>query len=102
MLKKLSVVALGAFLSVAGVSGDTTKLSTPQDALVALRDNNCVNCHARLSTPLRLTSRYAEWRLSTHKEKAIGCDKCHGGDPKISDERIRCARSFTRNSNKPT
>ena len=87
MLKKLFVVTLFTFLSVAGISGDTTVLSTPQDALVELRDNNCVNCHARLSTPLRLTSRYAEWHMSTHKEKAIGCEKCHGGDPKISDEK---------------
>jgi cytochrome c554/c'-like protein len=87
MLKKLFVVALGPFLSVAGVSGDMTESSTPQDALVELRNNNCVNCHDKLSTPLRLTSRYAEWRLSTHKEKAIGCEKCHGGDPKISDEK---------------
>ena len=87
MLKKLSVVALFIFLGVAGVSGDTAKLFTPQDALVELRDNNCVNCHARLSTPLRLTSRYAEWHMSTHKEKAVGCEKCHGGDPKISDEK---------------
>jgi hypothetical protein len=87
MLKKLSVVALCAFFSVAGVYGDTTELSTPQDARLELRDNNCVNCHARLSTPLRMTSRYAEWHMSTHKEKAIGCEKCHGGDPKISDEK---------------
>jgi hypothetical protein len=44
MLKKLSVVTLGAFLSVGGFSGDTAELSTPQGALVELRDNNCVNC----------------------------------------------------------
>jgi hypothetical protein len=87
MSKKLSVVAFFIFLSVAGVSGNTTKSSSPQDALAELRDNNCVSCHARLATPLRLTSRYAEWHMSAHKEKAIGCDKCHGGDPKISDEK---------------
>src|SRR5262245_44433592 len=81
MLKKLSVGALFIFLSVAGGVGATAKLFTPQDALVVLRDNNCVNCHAKLSSPLRLTSRYAEWHMSTHKEKAVGCDKCHGGDP---------------------
>jgi len=87
MMEKLSVVTLGACLSVAGGAGATAKLFTPQDALVELRDNNCVNCHARLSTPLRLTSRYAEWHMSTHKEKAVGCEKCHGGDPKSSDEK---------------
>jgi hypothetical protein len=61
--------------------------SSRQDVLVEPRDNNCGNCHARLSTPLRMTSRYAEWRISTHKEKGFGCEKCHGGDPKISDEK---------------
>jgi hypothetical protein len=34
MLKKLPVVTFFIFLSVAGVSGDTTELSTPQDAMV--------------------------------------------------------------------
>ena len=87
MLKKLFVVVFFAFLSIAGVSGHAVKLTLPQGSLVELRDNNCVNCHARLSTPLRLTSRYAEWHMSTHKEKAIGCEKCHGGDPKIGDEK---------------
>ncbi|HEU0177653.1 MAG TPA: hypothetical protein VFV58_25605 [Blastocatellia bacterium] len=69
MLKKLSMVGLFIFFSVASVSGDTAGLSAPQDALVELRDNNCVNCHARLSTPLRMTTRYAEWRITTHKER---------------------------------
>jgi hypothetical protein len=87
MLKKLSVVAFFTFLSFASVPGDTAKLSSLQDVLVELRDNNCVSCHTRLTTPLRLTSRYAEWYMSKHKEKAVGCEKCHGGDPKISDEK---------------
>src|SRR5262249_18861185 len=87
MLKKLSVGTLFTFISIAGSAGATAKLFTPQDALVELRDNNCVNCHAKLSSPLRLTSRYAEWHMSTHKEKAVGCDKCHGGDPKVSDQK---------------
>ncbi len=72
-------------LSVAGGAGASAKFFPTQDALVELRDNNCVNCHAKLSSPLRLTSRYAEWHMSTHKEKAVGCEKCHGGDSKISD-----------------
>ena len=87
MLMKLSVVAFFIFLSGAGVPGDAAKLSSSQDAMIELRDNKCVDCHARLSTPLRLTSRYAEWHISTHKEKAVGCEKCHGGDPKIADEK---------------
>jgi len=25
--------------------------------------------------------------MSKHKEKGVGCEKCHGGDPKVSDEK---------------
>src|SRR5262249_50135473 len=51
MLKKLSVVAFFAFLSIAIASGNTMDVHPLQDALVELRDNNCVGCHARLSNP---------------------------------------------------
>jgi predicted CXXCH cytochrome family protein len=61
--------------------------SAAQDALAAFKDNHCVNCHSKLMTPYRLTSRYGEWHISQHKEKAVGCEKCHGGDPQISDEK---------------
>jgi hypothetical protein len=43
MLKKMSVVLLGAFLSVAGASGDGVGLSTPQASLIELRDNKRTN-----------------------------------------------------------
>jgi predicted CXXCH cytochrome family protein len=61
--------------------------SAAQDALEAFKNNNCVNCHAKIMTPYRLTSRYGEWHISLHKEKAVGCEKCHGGDPSVSDEK---------------
>ncbi|MCI0391441.1 MAG: hypothetical protein MOB07_22090 [Acidobacteria bacterium] len=87
MQKKMSVVVFFISLCIATISGNTDKLSHPQSAQAEFRDNNCVTCHARLSGPLRLTSRYAEWHISTHKEKAVSCEKCHGGDPKITDEK---------------
>ena len=56
-----------------------------QDVLASFKDNQCVNCHSKLTSPYRLTSRYSEWHISLHKEKAIGCEKCHGGDPMASE-----------------
>lgn len=87
MFKKLSVVFFFAFFAVIIVFGSGVKAISSQDAQAEFKDNNCVSCHARLSTPYRLTSRYAEWQLSTHKDKAVGCEKCHGGDPGIKDEK---------------
>jgi predicted CXXCH cytochrome family protein len=61
--------------------------SAAQDALAAFKNNNCVTCHAKLMSPFRLTSRYGEWHVSQHKEKLVGCEKCHGGDASLSDEK---------------
>lgn len=92
MVKKLSIVFFFVFFAVATVSGVAVKATysggaLSQDAPAEFKDNNCVNCHARLAGPYRLTSRYAEWHISTHKEKNIGCEKCHGGEPAIKDEK---------------
>lgn len=87
MFKKLSVVFFFAFFAVIAVSGYAVKTTHSQDTLAEFKDNNCVGCHAKLSNPYRLTSRFAEWQISTHKEKLVGCEKCHGGDPTIKDEK---------------
>lgn len=86
MFKKLSVVFFFAFFAAVVVSGyDAVRATSSQDAQAEFKDNNCVTCHSKLSNPYKLTSRYAEWHISTHKEKAVGCEKCHGGDPGIKD-----------------
>jgi hypothetical protein len=46
----------------------------------AFKDNGCVICHSRLSSPVSLSNRYFEWHVSLHKDKGVGCEKCHGGD----------------------
>ncbi len=52
-----------------------------QDEMAVFKGNECVWCHSRISNPLRLTSRYADWHISAHKVSGVGCDKCHGGKP---------------------
>ncbi len=85
MQKKLSILiaffALGINLIIGGVG-----MSTAQDTLAAFKDNNCVDCHSKIMNPLSITSRYAEWHISMHKDKGVGCDKCHGGDPASGDK----------------
>jgi hypothetical protein len=84
MLKKLIVVA--ALISEAlALSSNRPAPVAAQDVLAAFKDNQCVQCHSKLQSPYRVTSRYAEWHISLHKEKAVGCDKCHGGNPASQD-----------------
>jgi hypothetical protein len=85
MLKRLSVLALLA-LSGTSLLSSPLRPSSAQDELAAFRDNNCVTCHARTSE-LALSNRYFQWHASMHREKSVGCEKCHGGDPKISDQK---------------
>lgn len=87
MSKKLLVVCCFAFFIAIAVSGDGVNARNAQELSPALKDNHCVNCHARLSNPYRLTSRYAEWHMSSHKEKTVGCEKCHGGNPALKEEK---------------
>jgi len=63
------------------------RLGSGQDEMAAFRGNECVWCHSRLSSPLKQTSRYAEWHISAHKLGGVSCDRCHGGNPAERDAR---------------
>ncbi len=58
-----------------------------QGSGAAFSDNSCVACHAGLTEPLLVSNRYLEWHLSRHREKEVGCDRCHGGNPQARDQR---------------
>lgn len=79
MLKKLIVCTVFVLFGFLLIPGQAT-FSTAQDALAAFKSNNCVDCHSRVRTPLQLTTKYGEWHMSLHRDKGIGCEKCHGGD----------------------
>ncbi|MDX2043037.1 MAG: multiheme c-type cytochrome [Acidobacteriota bacterium] len=87
MFKKLSIVFFFALFATAGISGWGVNATSFRLTQNEFKDNNCVGCHAKVTSPYKLTSRYAEWQISTHHEKAVGCEKCHGGDPAIKDEK---------------
>lgn len=86
MLKRLVLLIFFIASGLVMISSQPQR-SSAQDVLATFKDNHCVTCHARLNSPYKLTSRYAEWHISMHKEKGIGCDKCHGGDPGANDEK---------------
>jgi predicted CXXCH cytochrome family protein len=50
------------------------------------RQNNCVTCHAQLTTPLAVSNRYFEWHSSVHRDSGVSCEKCHGGNATTSDK----------------
>lgn len=43
--------------------------------------NSCIACHSLTFSPVELGNRYLQWHYSAHKDKAVGCDQCHGGNP---------------------
>lgn len=87
MLKKTSVLII---LGIIGLifSPGWNRSSSAQGDLSAYKGNNCVTCHSKDNVAIRSFARYAEWTLSSHKDKGVGCDKCHGGDPAAKDQKI--------------
>ncbi len=83
MLKKLAVLTFAA-LSGAVLFSNHLPSSSAQDTLAAYRGNNCVACHSK-TTSLQMDNRFFQWHSSLHRDKGVGCDKCHGGDPSITD-----------------
>lgn len=84
MLKRM-VLFVAMIVGIFSLLSNQTSPSAAQDALADFRSNNCVTCHSKLMSPFRLTSRYGEWHISMHKEKAVGCEKCHGGNAAVAD-----------------
>jgi nitrate/TMAO reductase-like tetraheme cytochrome c subunit len=58
------------------------------------RNNNCVTCHATLSEPLHISSRFYEWQDSRHQARNVGCEQCHGGNPAVAEAKQAHAGVF--------
>ncbi|MBL8206628.1 MAG: hypothetical protein JNM09_20500 [Blastocatellia bacterium] len=85
MLKKLILLATIIAAGIMLFPSQST-FSSSQDALATFRGNSCVTCHSRSNAQLQVTSRYAEWHMSVHREKGVGCEKCHGGDATAQEQ----------------
>jgi hypothetical protein len=44
--------------------------------------NQCVKCHETEILPITLGHSFTDWRASAHAHGGVGCEKCHGGDPR--------------------
>jgi hypothetical protein len=86
MLKRICLIVF-LMAACAAVFSGNPKRSMAQDDMAAYKDNSCVSCHSNDSKARASFNRYSEWYISTHKEKGVGCDKCHGGDPAAKDEK---------------
>ncbi|HLG16352.1 MAG TPA: cytochrome c3 family protein [Blastocatellia bacterium] len=86
MLKRFSLFIFAVIVMSLTLRGNSDALGSQED-LAAFKDNACVTCHSRVSSPLGMSNRYLDWHLSAHKDKGVACDKCHGGDPSIRDEK---------------
>lgn len=60
---------------------------------VRAQESSCVTCHTNLDDEV-LTPPVEEWQASIHSKAAVGCDKCHGGDPTIEDEDAMATDNF--------
>lgn len=82
-------IKLIILLCLAGVTAAlpaaATQRSPRSSNLSFFRSNNCVNCHSRLNDPVRVSAHFYQWLNSTHEKNRVGCEKCHGGDPKAKD-----------------
>jgi tartrate/fumarate subfamily iron-sulfur-dependent hydro-lyase beta chain len=47
--------------------------------------DGCVSCHER-DEDEEVAAAVPEWRDSVHFRAEVGCDGCHGGDPRAADE----------------
>ena len=84
MLRRLLVLSFCVAVAVTIVYDSH---GASQRAEAQLRNNQCVQCHARASMPSDISGRYLDWHFSTHKANGVGCDRCHGGDATVVDAR---------------
>ncbi|MFN8542779.1 MAG: hypothetical protein U0807_00995 [Candidatus Binatia bacterium] len=47
--------------------------------------NHCVICHEAERLPISLGHTFEDWRGSAHARGGVGCERCHGGDPRARD-----------------
>ena len=81
---KIGLLILFGLLSAALLIAAAQKSAAQKSRTVpsAFRENNCVNCHANLLEPVGISAHFYEWRNSKHEKVGVGCEKCHGGNPK--------------------
>ncbi len=68
-------------------------LSAIVPAPVCAEESSCVTCHTDLEDE-KLTPPVEEWSASVHAGANVGCESCHGGDPRVSDEEAMATEDY--------
>lgn len=71
--------------SMVGILAVLLLLGSP--ALADEKDQ-CVACHETDVLPISLGHSFEDWRGSAHARGGVGCEKCHGGDPKATEAEV--------------
>jgi Cytochrome c554 and c-prime len=86
IVKILTVTVFG-ILSLTMLIAAAQK-KTPHGVPNVFRNNNCVTCHAGIKEPVGTSAHFYEWRNSRHANQAVGCEKCHGGNPNTDSYKL--------------
>lgn len=73
---------------VAAFGSLVSALLLASGAALAEDVEHCVECHGTEHLPISLGHSFDDWRASAHGRGGVGCEKCHGGDPRASDPQI--------------
>ena len=49
--------------------------------------NSCVRCHSRLPGSSFVGAKSHSWSGSIHQKRGVTCDKCHGGNPLVAEQK---------------
>ena len=82
----LRAFALGVVVCAASLAG------AQQPATPTAPQSSCIDCHAMLDGPLKVTGE--QHMTDIHGAKGLGCESCHGGDPHSTDNAMSPAKGF--------
>ncbi len=72
-----AILACSAFLLSSAASGANENMT----------GNSCVACHSQLPVSSFVGVRSHSWKGSIHQMHGVTCDKCHGGNPRVSGQK---------------
>ena len=59
---------------------------SPMPAPASADDSLCADCHMGLAGEAVSDPHIADWSNSPHREHGVGCEGCHGGNPRAFDQ----------------
>ncbi|MDH5527802.1 MAG: hypothetical protein OEY97_10905 [Nitrospirota bacterium] len=60
-------------------------VAAPWGGIALAAEDGCAGCHDGLKSGA-MAGRHADYRGSVHERAGVGCDSCHGGNPRAADK----------------